>query len=147
MITAPSRWSRLQALVRQWLKFNAIGAIGILVQLAVLTVLTHLVRMNYLLATLFGVEAAVLHNFIWHERWTWAHAAHGGTKQMLLRLLKFNSTTGVFSIFGNLIFMRIFVGSLRMPVLPANLVTICACNLVNFGVSHYFVFRSHRAHR
>jgi putative flippase GtrA len=144
MIEAPSKWNRAGKLARQWLKFNAIGAIGIMVQLAVLTLLTHGLRMNYLLATLFGVEAAVLHNFIWHERWTWSHAARGGPKDTLIRLLKFNFTTGIFSIFGNLFFMRIFVGSLRVPVLPANLVTIAACNLLNFTVSHYFVFGSRR---
>ena len=91
-------------LLKQWLKFNAVGAMGIVVQLVVLSILTHLARMNYLLATFFGVEAAVLHNFVWHERWTWAHRVYGGTREMLQRLLKFNFTTGLFSIVANLFF-------------------------------------------
>lgn len=143
-MTGPSKLTRAKGLVQQWLKFNAVGAMGIVVQLIVLTILTHVVRINYLLATFFGVEAAVLHNFVWHERWTWAQHVQGGTKEMLLRLAKFNFTTGTFSILGNLGFMRIFVGTFRMPVLPANLLAIGVCNLLNFAVSHYFVFRSHR---
>ena len=143
-MTQLSRWEKAKAVGRQWLKFNAVGAMGILVQLIILTIMTHLARINYLVSTMLGVEAAVIHNFVWHERWTWAHRAQGGTKEMLQRLMKFNFTTGAFSILGNLFFMRIFVGSLRMAVLPANLLTIGACNFLNFAVSELFVFRSQR---
>ena len=55
----------------RWLKFNAVGAIGIAVQLAVLTLLKSGLGLNYLLATALAVEVTVLHNFFWHERFTW----------------------------------------------------------------------------
>ena len=57
---------------RRWLKFNSVGAIGIGVQLSVLTLLAGHLGLNYLLATALAVETAVLHNFVWHEKWTWA---------------------------------------------------------------------------
>jgi len=50
--------------IHHWLKFNAVGAIGIGVQLATLAALAGGLRLNYLLATGLAVEAAVLHNFI-----------------------------------------------------------------------------------
>ena len=59
-------------LLHHWLKFNSVGAIGIVVQLAAPAILKGWLQVEYLLATALAVEAAVLHNFIWHERWTWA---------------------------------------------------------------------------
>jgi putative flippase GtrA len=47
----------------RWVKFNAVGGIGILVQLGTLTLLRSGLGVNYLLATALAVEAAVLHNF------------------------------------------------------------------------------------
>ena len=55
----------------RWLKFNLVGGIGIGVRLAALALLVGLLKMNYLWATALAVEAAVLHNFVWHERYTW----------------------------------------------------------------------------
>lgn len=56
----------------RWIKFNTVGAIGIGVQLAALAILRSRLKLNYLLATGIAVEIAVLHNFVWHERFTWA---------------------------------------------------------------------------
>ena len=58
-----------------FLKFNVVGAIGIGVQLAALTLLRDGVGLHYLLATAIAVEAAILHNFLWHMRWTWREAS------------------------------------------------------------------------
>jgi len=45
----------------RWLKFNAVGAGGVAVQLAFLALLVRL-GVHYLLATALAVEAAVLQN-------------------------------------------------------------------------------------
>lgn len=126
------------------IKFYTIGAIGMVVQLAVIALLHHVFNMHYLLATFFGVEAAVVQNYIWHEKWTWANHASNTRKEALIRLLKFNLTTGIFSVAGNLILMRILVGSLHFQVLLANIITIAACAILNFVITHFFVFKGHR---
>ncbi len=131
----------MRATGRRWLKFNLVGAIGILVQLALLGILTSGLKVNYLWATALAVEAAVLHNFVWHERFTWADRASVTRRQFLGRLLRFNFTTGAVSILGNLIFMRLLVGGAHLPSLVANLVSIAACSLLNFVVSDRVVFR------
>ncbi len=46
----------------RWLKFNAVGGIGIAVQLVLLLGLKAGFHLNYLLATALAVEAAVVHN-------------------------------------------------------------------------------------
>jgi putative flippase GtrA len=126
----------------RWLKFNLVGAIGIAVQLAVLGMLNGVLGLNYLVATALAVEAAVLHNFLWHQRFTWADRASSTRRQALGRLLRFNLTTGALSIAGNLLLMRWLVGQAHVPPLPANLASIAACSLANFLASEYLVFRS-----
>lgn len=126
---------------RRWLKFNLVGAIGIGVQLGVLALLRGGLGMDYLLATALAVEAAVVHNFIWHERFTWADRGSLTLAQSLGRLLRFNLTTGAVSIAGNLVLMRLLVGGAGLPFLPANLLSIAGCSLANFLLSDRVVFR------
>ena len=84
----------------------------------------------------------MLHNFLWHERFTWADRASVTRRQALLRLVRFNLTTGAVSILGNLLLMRLLVGLAHLPSLAANLASIAGCSLVNFLVSEYIVFRA-----
>jgi len=121
----------------RWLKFNAVGAAGIGVQLAVLTLLKSGFGLNYLLATALAVEAAVLHNFFWHERFTWAdRRAHTS----LERLVKFNLTTGGLSILSNLVAMKLLVDVAGLEYLLANLLSIAACSILNFFVADRAIF-------
>lgn len=122
----------------RFVKFNAVGAVGIAVQLAVLALLAHAARLNYMLATALAVEAAVLHNFMWHERFTWADRRGGGVRW---RLLRFNTSVGAVSIGGNLLLMRFFVGYARLPVVLANLLSIAGCGVLNYFVNDKWVFR------
>lgn len=126
---------------RHWLKFNTVGAVGIGVQLTMLTTLVSGFRLNYLIATLLAVESAVLHNFVWHEWWTWGDRTRANPAGVLIRLIQFNLTTGVLSILGNLVFMRLLVGQIHLPYFSANLLTIAACSLLNFLINDQVVFR------
>ena len=127
--TAHGNWVR-------WLKFNAVGAAGIFVQLAVLVSLRAGLHMHYLLATALAVEATVLHNFFWHERFTWADRK---STNWGARLLKFNLATGLFSIAGNLFFTAVLVRA-GLGYLPANAVSIALCSLINFFLNDRLVF-------
>ena len=55
----------------RFLRFNVVSAIGIGVQLGAAAVLVGAVGLNYLVGSALAIELAVLHNFFWHERWTW----------------------------------------------------------------------------
>src|SRR5437763_3305048 len=112
---------RMRATGIRWLKFNAVGGIGIVVQLACLAVLTTVLRVNYLVATALAVEAAVVHNFCWHERFTWDDRGHAGSIRSLQRFAKFNVTTGAFSILGNIASMWVFVSLAHLPFVAVNL--------------------------
>jgi putative flippase GtrA len=118
------------------MKFNAVGAIGICVQLGVLSLLTSAWGLNYLVATALAVEAAVLHNFFWHERFTWADRPARSTAQ---RLWKFNVTTGACSLAGNLVFTKLLVNA-GLSYLPANAGSIAICSIANFLINDRMVF-------
>jgi len=121
----------------RWLKFNAVGAGGIVVQLLALALLKSGLRLDYLLATALAVEAAVVHNYFWHERFTWADRTTGSS---WVRFAKFNLTTGLLSILGNVLVMRVLVGGIHLNYFVANMLTIATCSIVNFLVSDRFVF-------
>ena len=124
----------------RWLKFNAVASLGIGVQLAVLGTLKNGFHLNYLLATALAVEAAVLHNFLWHERYTWADRVKPSWRKSLPRLLRFNLTNGGVSIAGNLALMKLMVDLGHLNYLVANGVAIVLCSLANFLVSEHWVF-------
>jgi len=134
----------LRALLQRWLKFNAVGAIGILVQLASLAVLAGLLKLHYLLATALAVETAVLHNFVWHCRWTWKERTRGRASLgwLLGALARFHVSNGLVSMLGNLLFMRLLVGQLHLHYMAGNMVSIALCSVANFLLSEWFVFRA-----
>ena len=132
----PSAW---RDAAWRWVKFNLVGWIGIVVQLVVLTVLKSELRLNYLWATALAVEAAVLHNYLWHQRFTWGDRPAGSE---IARFLRFNLTTGAFSIGGNLALMKLMVDVAHVQYLLANIMTIATCSLLNFVVSDRLVFKA-----
>ena len=129
--------SNWKAIFHRWVKFSAVGVGGIFVQVVLLTLLLRLTGLHYLAATALAVEASVLHNFIWHRRWTWKDRPQS---RVTLMLLRFNLTSGAMSLAGNLIFMFVFVSQARLNPLIANLITIAICSLINFTLSDRFVF-------
>ena len=135
----------------RWLKFNFVGGMGILVQFAALFLLKGLLQFHYLVATAIAVEAAVVHNFVWHEQFTWVDRTRpdrdrtGNSRQsswrpLLSRLLRFHFANGAVSILGNLALMKVMVGLGHMNYLAANAVAIAICSLLNFLVSEEWVF-------
>jgi putative flippase GtrA len=126
----------------RWMKFNAVGGIGIGVQLAALAVFWLWLKLNYLLATGLAVEVAVIHNFLWHERFTWGDRPATRPLQSLARLAKFNASNGAVSIAGNLLLMRLLVGELRLNYFVSNLAAIVLCSLANFLLGDRFVFEA-----
>lgn len=128
-------------LLSRFLKFNLVSAVGSGVQLAALALLVSGMSVHYLVATALAVETAVLHNFVWHEHYTWKDRGAGHLRDVAVRLVRFHAGNGLVSLAGNLVLMRLLVGLLGVQYLAANVLTIGACGLVNFAVSEWLVFR------
>ena len=123
----------------RFVRFNGVGIAGFVLQLAVLGLLLH-VRIHYLAATVLAVEAAVLHNFFWHERWTWRDRPARGVER-LGRLWRFHALNGAISLAGNLLLMRLLVEAFGLPPLVSNAIAVLVCSIVNFAASDRSVFR------
>jgi putative flippase GtrA len=126
-----------KTVLHRFARFSAVGAGGVIVQTVMLCVLLRIAGMHYLAATAIAVEASVLHNFVWHRRWTWADRPR---PRAVVALLRFNATNGATSLIGNLALMFLLVGMLHLSPQAANLVTIGICSLVNFILADRFVF-------
>ena len=131
----------MDGLIHRWIAFNGIGSLGIVVHLGVLAMLVRHFDVPYLWATAVAVECAVLHNFFWHERWTWRDRRSTGARQIAGRLLRFHALNGFVSLAGNLVIARVLTGELHADPLASNIAAIIVCSLVNFAASELLVFR------
>jgi putative flippase GtrA len=129
-------------LLRRWLAFNGVGLLGVLVQLSVLGVLVHGFGLHYLAATVIAVETAVLHNFCWHQRWTWRDRPAASAVKTAARLARFHALNGMVSLIGNVAIMALLGGVLQLDPLVANIVAIVSCSMVNFIASEALVFKT-----
>jgi putative flippase GtrA len=129
-------------LFRRWLAFNGVGLLGVAVQLTTLAALVHLAGVHYLAATAIAVEIAVLHNFAWHQRWTWRDRPSRNERAMLGRLARFHLLNGMVSLIGNLGLMAVLSGALNIEPVLANAIAIVSCSVVNFIASEALVFRT-----
>lgn len=146
-------------MMTRFLRFNAVSALGMLVQLGSVSVLVGLLDVHYVTGTALAVEVAVLHNFVWHERWTWGTRSAprrrlawlkprlrtrltvgAGGGGVAFRCLAFHAGNGSVSLLGTLALLPLLVGTLHLHYLAANLVTIAVTGVLNFLVSDRLVF-------
>jgi putative flippase GtrA len=127
--------------LRRWLAFSSVGTLGFAVQFSALLVLTGWFEINYLRATAIAVELAILHNFLWHQRWTWSDRGTMGIRHMFERLVRFNAGTAVTSIGGNLSLMWVLVSLFDVHYAVASVMTVLLLSMVNFLLCDRLVFR------
>lgn len=128
-------------MARRWWMFNAVGGMGVGVQLLTLGALADGLGLDYRPATALAVLAAVLHNFVWHEHWTWGDRC-AGRRGRWARLGSFTLVNGTLSIAGNVLFTSLYVTAFDIHHVPANLLAIATCSIANFLASHHVVFRA-----
>ena len=121
--------------MKRWMRFYLIGGVGFALQIFVSQVLKHS-GLHYMVATGLAVEAAVLHNFFWHQAWTW----NDRQGSFFSRMLSFHATNGLLSILGNLLFVRVFVEFMHMQLLPATILAVGLCAIWNFLAADRIVF-------
>jgi putative flippase GtrA len=125
--------------VVRFARFNIVGTAGIGVQLACVAILVHGLGTPAVLATAAGVAAAVVHNFCWHVRWTWRDRMEPGVSRAGA-FLRFVGANGAVSLVGSVLLMPILVSLAGLSAIPANLVTIAACGLLNYWIGGQVCF-------
>jgi putative flippase GtrA len=122
----------------RWGKFNLVGAMGMVVQLAALALFNRWSDGHYLYASAAAIELTLVHNFVWHLHYTWRDRRDRSA--LSGQFVRFHLSNGLVSMLGNLALMRILVQDARMPVLAANSIAILCCSIVNFCLGNNWAF-------
>jgi dolichol-phosphate mannosyltransferase len=123
---------------RHFIRFCIVGTSGIVVNTAILYALSSLAGMDYKLASVLAIEAAVITNFLLNDAWTFESA---GKKGKFSRFLSFN----VISIVGALINWGVLVGLTELAgvyYLVANLIGILVGFLWNYFANVRFTWKT-----
>jgi len=124
---------------RRLSRFLTVGVMGFALQLGALALLTTAVGWPYAPATAVAVALAALHNFWWHERWTWGDRA-AAAPGLAGRLARYHVTIGATSIGGNLIVTAWGVELFGWNPILANVAAVAVSSLATFLVSDRWVF-------
>jgi putative flippase GtrA len=122
-------------------KFAGVGVVGWLVQVVTLSALIA-AGAHYLLATALAVEVTILHNFAWHLRCTWREAAAPSRSIVVQRLVRFNTSTALVSIVGNVVITALAVEHLHVAAPLANTLAALLLAVLNFALANRWVFQT-----
>jgi putative flippase GtrA len=127
------------------LRWLVVGWLGYGVQLAVLLALSRLSNMPYGLAATVAVASAVVHNFVWHERWTWRDRIAEGFSARARRFIQFSGWSTLMAMAGTVSLTLAYVDIMRLSLPAANLLAVLSLSPINFLASERFVFRKARS--
>jgi putative flippase GtrA len=127
--------------------FVTVAALGFGVQIAAIALLTSVAGIPVPIATAVGVMIAMVHNFAWHERWTWADRTtpstplRTGSGHAIARLMKFAASVGFVSLTGTVVLTTLYVSLLRIPVVLANLLAVWSTAFLNYLVLDRVIYQ------
>jgi dolichol-phosphate mannosyltransferase len=124
--------------LKRYLRFGVVGAGGVVVDMAVLFVLSDpkMLAWNLSLGKALAAEVAIINNFLWNEFWTFGDlaAAQKNGRARLGRFFKFNLICLV-GIGLSILLLNLQVRYTAMNVYLANLVAIVLVSFWNFGLN------------
>lgn len=126
-----------------WLRFSRFSAIGLLgcgLQVLLFHVLLRGLHLPGVAAAAIAVEIVLLHNFLWHERFTWRDRRTAGRWQRARRLWRFHAANGLVSLAGNTVLIYWLVERFRLLPILSSLIAIATCALFNFLLADRCVF-------
>jgi dolichol-phosphate mannosyltransferase len=120
-------------------RFSAVGLMGAVIQLLLLYFATKEFGLPSVAAMPVAAEVALLHNFIWHERFTWRDRATS-PGEIAARFWRFHIASGLISLGGNTVAMYFLVRRLEVPAMPAAVAAMVLCSVVNFLATDRWVY-------
>jgi dolichol-phosphate mannosyltransferase len=123
----------------RWIRFNLVGVMGFLLQTLALWLLVRGVGVSASVAITIAVLAALSHNFVWHERFTWPNLPR---EKRFDRWLAFHVSTGLVSLLTNLGITMIVMTATGLSVVPANILAVALASVANFWINDRLIFRA-----
>jgi dolichol-phosphate mannosyltransferase len=124
-------------------RFSAVGLMGAAIQLLLLYLATKELGLPSVASTPVAAEIALLHNFIWHERFTWRDRGLLRVTrpwEVAARLWRFHIASGLISLGGNTMAMYFLVERLKVPAMPAAVAAMLLCSVANFLATDRWVY-------
>jgi putative flippase GtrA len=119
-------------------RYLAVATLGAAVQAFVVVGATR-AGCTPVAATILGIEAAILHNFAWHDRWTWGDRPRRGSRTA--RLARYNLAMAGTSLLLGAVVTWLVIAGLGWSVLPANAVAVAVAAIANYLTSDRVIFR------
>jgi dolichol-phosphate mannosyltransferase len=123
---------------RVW-KFGFVGLLGVVVNLGLLYLLGVSLGLYKGLAWFLAVEASVLHNFAWHEWFTWSDRRQAGGFALIRDAVAFHLAVAGAGLVNGLIFAALSL--MGAPLLLAGGIGIAGGTVFNFITADRWVFR------
>ncbi len=128
-------------------KFAVVGASGVLVNHGILVLCVKVIFPSWepsvrnLVGSTLAVAVSIFTNFLLNNSWTWSDRRTAGLGALLTRLFRYYIVAGVAGVLQIGIFWGLSV-PLGINLHLANLSGIGAGVLINFGVNHFWTFRT-----
>ena len=122
-------------------RFNLVGLLGSVLQLLLFYLSVKHLGLSAVKATPIAVELTLIHNFLWHEWFTWRYPRPIGFCERIVRLLMFHVGNGFTSLAGNTLLTHFLMEKLRVPALMSALAAIVICAPLNFVLADRWIFK------
>jgi putative flippase GtrA len=122
----------------RWVRFNLVGIMGFVLQTTMLVALVRWTGLGAAGAVTLAVLAAVSHNFVWHEYFTWPDLPR---ESRLRRWLSFHLSTGILSVVSNVAVTEMVARATTLPLVACNVIAVAIVSTANFWVSDRLIFR------
>lgn len=118
-------------------RFCVVGAMGFAINFILLQFIKDMLGVNVFIAQLIAGELSLLHNFIWHQNWTYRGISKKSVKELLI---EFHVTSWI-AILGGAFFVGLLEERYSYGNLPALAITSFILLFWNFLWTKLFVWR------
>lgn len=147
MFSAEYRACRMNAIkmvqvfpAMRFIKFGIVGALGVVINVGLLHVLTMYFRVDYKIGSIFAIECAIINNFLWNFFWTWKDRKTDTSNGLLVRFVRFHVSSGFTAFLVNWGLLVLLTETVHLHYQISNLIGITVGALINFVLGHFWVF-------
>lgn len=122
--------------IRQFVKFAIVGAIGACVDVGTLVILKEILGLNVYLANFFSFSLAVINNYIWNSHWTFADQEKEHKRQIVQFVI-----ISIIGLVLSEILLYIFHDITHLHYLIAKCLGILVVLFWNFFANRFWTFK------
>ena len=124
----------------RFLKFAVVGISGVVVNMAMLYILTEYFQILYIISSIIAIEISIVSNFFLNDLWTWRDRAK---KAFFERFTQYHVTVGLTAILANWLILLILTEFFNVYYMISNLIGIAVGTFANFIVNDLWTFQKH----